>query len=114
MDKRPVFGEQTIDNLMKHGVVLCGSPKTVREQLEHNAKEWGFDTHIGVFHFGETRDRLELNGRRSLRAMAKMTRPAVACKAVIAPSTAIPTQTRSMSPTVLSPSVFNRKRSSAT
>jgi len=52
MDKRPVFGEQTIDNLMKHGVVLCGSPKTVREQLEHNAKEWGFDTHIGVFHFG--------------------------------------------------------------
>jgi len=52
VDKLPIFGQQTIENLMKHGVVLCGSAETVRQQLESNAREWGFDTHIGVFHFG--------------------------------------------------------------
>ncbi len=52
VDKVPIFGEQTFENLMQHGVILCGSPETVRQQLEHNAREWQFDTHIGVFHFG--------------------------------------------------------------
>jgi alkanesulfonate monooxygenase SsuD/methylene tetrahydromethanopterin reductase-like flavin-dependent oxidoreductase (luciferase family) len=52
VDKIPIFGEQTIENLIKHGVILCGSPQTVRDQLAHNAKQWGFDTHLGVFQFG--------------------------------------------------------------
>ncbi len=64
IDKIPIFGPQTIDNLMKHGVVLCGSAKTVREQLAHNAKAWGFDTHVGVLHFGTLpRDLTEKNLR---------------------------------------------------
>jgi alkanesulfonate monooxygenase SsuD/methylene tetrahydromethanopterin reductase-like flavin-dependent oxidoreductase (luciferase family) len=64
LDKIPIFGPQTIDNLMKHGVVLCGSAKTVREQLAHNAKAWGFDTHVGVLHFGTLpRDLTEKNLR---------------------------------------------------
>jgi alkanesulfonate monooxygenase SsuD/methylene tetrahydromethanopterin reductase-like flavin-dependent oxidoreductase (luciferase family) len=52
IDKIPIFGPQTLDNLIKHGVVLCGSAGTVREQLAHNARSWGFDTHVGVLHFG--------------------------------------------------------------
>jgi alkanesulfonate monooxygenase SsuD/methylene tetrahydromethanopterin reductase-like flavin-dependent oxidoreductase (luciferase family) len=72
VDKVPIFGVQTIENLMKHGVVLCGSPKTVREQLEANAAEWGFDTHLGVFHFGTLpRDLTE----RSLRLFASEVAP---------------------------------------
>ena len=72
VDKVPIFGVQTIENLMKHGVILCGSPKTVREQLEANAAEWGFDTHLGVFHFGTLpRDLTE----RSLRLFASEVAP---------------------------------------
>ncbi len=72
VDKVPIFGVQTIENLMKHGVILCGSPKTVREQLEANAVEWGFDTHLGVFHFGTLpRDLTE----RSLRLFASEVAP---------------------------------------
>jgi alkanesulfonate monooxygenase SsuD/methylene tetrahydromethanopterin reductase-like flavin-dependent oxidoreductase (luciferase family) len=72
VDKGPIFGVQTIENLMKHGVILCGSPKTVREQLEANAVEWGFDTHLGVFHFGTLpRDLTE----RSLRLFASEVAP---------------------------------------
>jgi alkanesulfonate monooxygenase SsuD/methylene tetrahydromethanopterin reductase-like flavin-dependent oxidoreductase (luciferase family) len=72
IDKVPIFGAQTIENLMKHGVILCGSPQTVRQQLEANAKEWGFDTHLGVFHFGTLpRDLTE----RSLRLFANEVAP---------------------------------------
>jgi alkanesulfonate monooxygenase SsuD/methylene tetrahydromethanopterin reductase-like flavin-dependent oxidoreductase (luciferase family) len=68
IDKMAVFGPQTIDNLMKHGIVLCGSAKTVREQLAHNAKEWGFDTHLGAFHFGTLPHELTV---KSLRLYAE-------------------------------------------
>jgi hypothetical protein len=72
IDKVPIFGPQTIENLMKHGVVLCGSPNTVRQQLGANAVEWGFDTHVGVFHFGTLpRDLTE----RSLRLFASEVAP---------------------------------------
>ena len=48
------------------------SPETVRQQLEANAKEWGFDTHLGVFHFGTLpRDLTE----RSLRLFANEVSP---------------------------------------
>jgi alkanesulfonate monooxygenase SsuD/methylene tetrahydromethanopterin reductase-like flavin-dependent oxidoreductase (luciferase family) len=72
VDKIPIFGLQTIDNLMKHGVILCGSPKTVREQLEANALEWGFDTHLGVFHFGTLPRELT---EKSLRLFASEVAP---------------------------------------
>ncbi len=72
VDKIPIFGLQTIDNLMKHGVILCGSPKTVREHLEANALEWGFDTHLGVFHFGTLPRELT---EKSLRLFASEVAP---------------------------------------
>ncbi len=85
VDKVPIFGMQTIENLMKHGVILCGSPKTVREQLEANAVEWGFDTHLGVFHFGTLpRDLTE----RSLRLFASEVAPHLRHVNEAAPSSA--------------------------
>jgi alkanesulfonate monooxygenase SsuD/methylene tetrahydromethanopterin reductase-like flavin-dependent oxidoreductase (luciferase family) len=74
VDKIPVFGPQTIENLMKHGIVLCGSPKTVRDQLAHNAKDWGFDTHMGAFHFGTLPHELTV---KSLRLFAEEVMPYV-------------------------------------
>jgi len=72
VDKTPIFGQQTIENLMKHGVILCGSPDTVRQQLEANARDWGFDTHLGVFHFGTLPADLTEN---SLRLFAEKVAP---------------------------------------
>jgi alkanesulfonate monooxygenase SsuD/methylene tetrahydromethanopterin reductase-like flavin-dependent oxidoreductase (luciferase family) len=43
---------RTIDDLLKSGIFLCGSPATVREQIEHYQKEIGFGTLIGLMQFG--------------------------------------------------------------
>ena len=85
VDKVPIFGMQTIENLMKHGVILCGSPQTVREQLDANAVDWGFDTHLGVFHFGTLpRDLTE----RSVRLFASEVAPHLRHVNEAAPSSA--------------------------
>lgn len=40
--------QQTIDNLMELGMVICGSPETVRQQFEHHQKNMGFGNLIAM------------------------------------------------------------------
>jgi len=67
------------------GIALLRPASVTREQLEANAVEWGFDTHLGVFHFGTLpRDLTE----RSLRLFASEVAPHLRHVNEAAPSSA--------------------------
>ena len=50
--KRSIAGNQTIEKMMELGIVIVGSPDTVRERILHCHRELGFANFIGLLHFG--------------------------------------------------------------
>ena len=50
--KRSITGDQTIEKMMELGIVIVGSPDTVRERILHCHRELGFANFIALLHFG--------------------------------------------------------------
>ncbi len=50
--KRGIMSEQTIEGLMENGVVIVGSPDTVRRKLIECHAALGFGTFVALAHFG--------------------------------------------------------------
>jgi alkanesulfonate monooxygenase SsuD/methylene tetrahydromethanopterin reductase-like flavin-dependent oxidoreductase (luciferase family) len=73
--KRSISGqEHTIDSLIEQGIVLCGSPDTVRRQLTDTHRTLGFQNLLCLLQFGTLpRDLTE----RNIRLFAKEVLPAV-------------------------------------
>jgi alkanesulfonate monooxygenase SsuD/methylene tetrahydromethanopterin reductase-like flavin-dependent oxidoreductase (luciferase family) len=72
-------GAQTIDDLMKKGMFLCGSPETVRQQIEEYQKQIGFAYLLPLMQFATlphdlTKRNLEIFARKvipPLRGLAE-------------------------------------------
>jgi alkanesulfonate monooxygenase SsuD/methylene tetrahydromethanopterin reductase-like flavin-dependent oxidoreductase (luciferase family) len=77
-------GTRTIDDLLKHGTFLCGSSRTVRQQLEDFQKQIGFGYLLPLMQFATlpqelTRKNLELFAREvipELRDVGETPQPA--------------------------------------
>lgn len=50
--KSAIGGKQTIDDVIDKGMFICGSPQTVREQLEHYHSQIGFGHLLTLLQFG--------------------------------------------------------------
>lgn len=50
--KSAIGGQQTIDDVIDKGMFICGSPETVRQQLEHHHKTIGFGHLLTLLQFG--------------------------------------------------------------
>jgi alkanesulfonate monooxygenase SsuD/methylene tetrahydromethanopterin reductase-like flavin-dependent oxidoreductase (luciferase family) len=62
----------TIDKLIEQGIILCGSPKTVRERIAHCQREMGFGHLMAMLQIGtQPADQTE----RSIRLFAKEVMP---------------------------------------
>jgi hypothetical protein len=73
--KRSVSGqEHTVDSLIEQGIILCGSPDTVRKQLMDTHRLLGFQNLLCLLQFGTLpRDLTEKN----IRMFASDVLPAV-------------------------------------
>ncbi|MDQ0315040.1 LLM class flavin-dependent oxidoreductase [Amorphus orientalis] len=63
--KSAIGGKQTIDDVIDKGMFICGSPETVRQQLEEYRKQIGFGHLLSLLQFGTlpadlTRKNMEL------------------------------------------------------
>ena len=73
--KRSVTGqEHTVDQLIEQGIILCGSPDTVRRKLTESHRLLGFQNFLALLQFGTLpRDLTEKN----LRLFAREVMPAL-------------------------------------
>ena len=72
--KRGIMSEQTMEGLMENGVVVVGSPDTVRRKLIECHRVLGFGTFLGLAHFGTLPPDLT---EKSLRLFAGEVMPAL-------------------------------------
>ncbi len=72
--KRSIAGNQTIEKMMDLGIVIVGSPDTVRERILHCHRELGFANFIGLLHFGTLPADLT---ERNIRLFASEVMPAL-------------------------------------
>ena len=72
--KRSIAGNQTIEKMMELGIVIVGSPDTVRERILHCHRELGFANFIGLLHFGTLPADLT---ERNIRLFANEVMPAL-------------------------------------
>jgi alkanesulfonate monooxygenase SsuD/methylene tetrahydromethanopterin reductase-like flavin-dependent oxidoreductase (luciferase family) len=73
--KRSVSGqEHTVDSLIEQGIIVCGSPDTVRKQFTHTHRLLGFQNLLCLLQFGTLpRDLTE----RNIRLFAREVMPAL-------------------------------------
>jgi alkanesulfonate monooxygenase SsuD/methylene tetrahydromethanopterin reductase-like flavin-dependent oxidoreductase (luciferase family) len=72
--KRGIMGSQTMEALIENGVVIVGSPDTVRKKLIECHEVLGFSTFVALMHFGTLpADKTE----RSMRLFAEEVLPAI-------------------------------------
>jgi alkanesulfonate monooxygenase SsuD/methylene tetrahydromethanopterin reductase-like flavin-dependent oxidoreductase (luciferase family) len=70
-------GLQTIDDLLKKGMFLCGSPETLRQQIEEYQKQIGFGYLLPMMQFATlphdlTKQSLELFARKVIPALRQV------------------------------------------
>jgi hypothetical protein len=75
--KRSVAGqEHTVDSLIEQGIILCGSPDTVRKRLMESHRLLGFQNFLGLLQFGTLpRDLTEKNIRMFAREVLPALQP---------------------------------------
>ncbi len=62
--KKQIMGSQTVDSLIEHGVIICGSPETVRGKISEAHHLLGFQSFLALLQFGTLpRDLTERNIR---------------------------------------------------
>src|SRR5262249_23931741 len=73
--KRSVTGqEHTVDTLIEQGIIVCGSPDTVRRKLMDAHRQLGFQNFLGLLQFATLpRDLTEKN----IRMFARQILPAL-------------------------------------
>ena len=64
---------RSIEELMETGIVICGSPDTVRERLEYCHREAGFGTFLGMFQIASMSHEMTV---RSMKRFAEDVMPA--------------------------------------
>ena len=72
--KRSIAGDQTLEKMMELGIVIVGSPDTVRERILHCHRELGFANFIALLHFGTLPAELT---ERNIRLFAGEVMPAL-------------------------------------
>ena len=72
LDRRRGYGERTFEQLVEQGVVVFGSPATVRDQLAAYQREMGFDKLVTLLHFGTLPHELTV---KSMELFAKEVMP---------------------------------------
>ena len=72
--KRSIAGDQTLEKMMELGIVIVGSPDTVRERILHCHRELGFANFIALLHFGTLPAELT---ERNIRLFASEVMPAL-------------------------------------
>ena len=72
--KRSIAGDQTLEKMMELGIVIVGSPDTVRERILHCHRELGFANFIALLHFGTLPADLT---ERNIRLFASEVMPAL-------------------------------------
>jgi hypothetical protein len=77
--KRSVTGqEHTVDTLIEQGIILCGSPDSVRKQLVESHRLLGFQNFLGMLQFATlprelTDKNIRLFAREVLPALQTLT-----------------------------------------
>jgi alkanesulfonate monooxygenase SsuD/methylene tetrahydromethanopterin reductase-like flavin-dependent oxidoreductase (luciferase family) len=67
-------GDYSVDQLIELGIILCGSPDTVRRRLAESHRTLGFQNFLGLLQFGTLpRDLTE----RNIRLFAAEVMPAL-------------------------------------
>ena len=72
--KRSIAGDQTLEKMMELGIVIVGSPDTVRRRILHCHRQLGFANFIALLHFGTLPADLT---ERNIRLFASEVMPAL-------------------------------------
>jgi alkanesulfonate monooxygenase SsuD/methylene tetrahydromethanopterin reductase-like flavin-dependent oxidoreductase (luciferase family) len=76
--KKQIRGSVTIDALIGEGIMLCGSPETVRRKLQESHRVLGFQNFLALLQFGTlprelTESNIRLFAREVLPALQGLT-----------------------------------------